>query len=813
VTRDSGDDDSVLRGIAAAPATPPPSSAALRPGVMLAGRYRLERELGRGAMGRVFAARDLKLARDVAIKLLLGEATDPRLERFEQEARAAGSINHANIVTVFDVAPSEHGPFIVSERLEGETLRDRLARGPLAAGDVAAMGAQLAEGLNAAHEHGVVHRDLKPANLFVTQQGRLKILDFGVAKLLEPGESAPRTEDGAIIGTVEYMSPEQVRGEAVDARCDLFSAGVVLYEMLTGRRPFVGSSRHAIERHILERDPEPLPDDVAPALAAIVGRCLQKRPDQRFKSARQLADAFSDATWLGDRRAPRHVASAPRARLVRIAALLGALACVAVGGIVVRDRRVSPHVNGTPSVAILPFRDLSPAKDQGFLSDGVAEEILTLLARVDGLRVAGRTSSFSFRDTNADARTIGQKLGVGALLEGSVRRDGEHLRISARLVNADDGYQLWAQDFDRKSDDLISVEDELARDIVGALKVKLVAGSHTLTENHGSRNPEAYTAYLRARLQYQDSAPNALAEARRSIERVIALDPQFAEAWAEYAEILRHSAFEPAVTRAAMSDLFARARKAVAEALRLDPNLANAYVVRAGLRHGADQWDIAGARADLEQALALDPNNASAIRGEAVILMLFPRRVNEMIALMQRAAELDPLEVRNWSVLSQGYRTARRFDDERVALAREAAIAPQEVEIPYALGELEYHLGHLDKALAIYDSMPPERRDFVLGGRAAVLKAMHRTAESRAALAELEAKVGKDSPTFVGMGLAEAGDLDRAFYYFDYAVEMHDPTLRRMISSPWLANVHHDPRYRVILGKLGLLDDGASEGQ
>ena len=790
------------------------STAVIAPGVVLLDRYEITRELGRGGMGRVLAAHDRRLARDVAIKILVGEATESRaFSRLEQEARAASRINHPNIATVYDVVATDQGPCIVSELLEGQTLGDKLASGGARPVDEArALAVQLAAGLAAAHERGVLHRDLKPANLFIATDGRLKILDFGLAKFLEPDPNAPSTEEGTVLGTLGYMAPEQVRGERADARSDVFSAGIVLYEALVGQRPFDGASRYEIESRILQRPPAALPASVPADLAATVLRCLEKDPALRFQSARELGRAL-DGSAPSSSSSPRLARPRRGAAARMIVAPVGIFAVVAAAAAVVWYGKAparAPAVTAPaapPSVAVLPFRDLSPDKAQQYLSDGIAEEILTSLARVDGLRVSGRTSSFAFRDSADEVRTIGRKLGVAALLEGSVRRAGERLRVTVRLVSTGDGYQLWAQDFDRDAADLVAVEDEVTREIVAALQVKLLPGEHPST-GHESRDPRAYEEYLLAKRQAVGGAKEDLAAARRSIERALDRDPQFAAAWAEYAKILFRTVFTD-VDRTTSDAAARRAREAADKAIALDPRLPDGYFARSMIRSDGGAWDLRGAVADMERASALSPNDAAAIELKGHLLLYFSRRVGEAIALYRRATELDPLNEGNWLYLAYGYREARRFDEERAALVRALEIDPRDVIAQTFVAELELHAGHTAKALALFDAIPDSGLGFRLVGRARVFEAMHRPAEARAAVAELVTKAKNDGPYFVGCGYAAIGDLNRAFESFEEAFAHGDVALIDVAASPWLDDVRRDPRYPPLLRKMGLLDEPA----
>ena len=786
------------------------STAAIAPGVVLVDRYEIAGELGRGGMGRVFAARDRRLDRDVAIKLLVGEATDSRaFSRLEQEARAASRINHPNIATVHDVLATDHGPCIVSERLEGATLRDKLAStGELPADEVRALGAQLAAGLAAAHERAVLHRDLKPANLFITADGRLKILDFGLAKFLESDPNAPATEEGAVLGTVGYMAPEQVRGERADARSDLFSAGIVLYEALVGRRPFEGASRYEIESRILQQPPATLPANIPADLAATVLRCLEKAPALRFQSARELAAALQ-GTAPANSSSERVARGGRRAAIWSIVSAAGLLVVLASVAAVWRGGSRAPAVTAhaaPPAIAVLPFRDLSPDHSQQYLADGLAEEILTSLARVGGLHVAGRTSSFSFRDGTDDVRTIAQKLGVGVLVDGSVQRAGPRVRVSARLINAADGYQLWAQDFDRSTTDLLAIEDEVTRDVVGALKVKLAPGEHTLPSNRGSHDPEAYNDYLLA--GRRDGSYQSFVKARRDIERALARDPQFAAGWARYAAILCNTVFTDGVyDLAAAADLFDRSKKAVNQAIELDPNLADGYVVRAQIRYLSGDWNLQGALSDLERVLALDPNNFSALATKAQLLQYFSNRVDEALTLSKRAVELDPISAGAWNRLAFSYRRAGRLAESKAAYERSEEISPGG-RTELFLAELEVREGHLDKALALVDGIPESEWEFRDIGRTMVLVAMHRDAEARATVRHFASKLAqsRSRSAYLGAAYAMIGELDRAFAIFDDCLAHGDVALADVIVAPWTEELRDNPRYKAFVAKMHLLD-------
>ena len=441
------------------------------------GRYEILAPLGAGGMGEVYRARDGRLGREVAVKVLPeAVADDPvSLARFEREARAVAALPHPNIVAIHDVGHEGRIWYAVLELLEGRTLRDILEGGPMPWRRAVEIAVPVAEALAVAHARGIVHRDLKPENLFLTADGRAKILDFGLARHLAPEASDDTgaatagqvTQPGIVMGTLSYLSPEQARGEAVDGRSDIFSLGSVLYEMLTGRRAFTAATASETLVAIL-RDQPPAPAALGVSVPAevweVIRRCLEKSVERRFQSASDLAFALSS---LG--------------RQER-------------GG-----SQPIPAAAGAISVAVLPFRNLSPDKENEYFSDGMTEELMNALAQVPGLRVAARTSSFAFKERREDVRAIGERLGVRSVLEGSVRRAGDRLRITAQLVNAADGYQVWSETYDRDARDVFAVQDEIARAIVERLRAKLgLSGGEALVKR-GTEDPEAYNLYLKGR--------------------------------------------------------------------------------------------------------------------------------------------------------------------------------------------------------------------------------------------------------------------------------------------------------------------------
>ena len=666
------------------------------PGTRL-GPYEIVAALGAGGMGEVYRARDARLGRDVALKVLPGEvAGNPdRLRRFEQEARAASAISHPNLLAVFDIGEQGGVRFLVTELLEGETLRDLLERGPLSAPKALELTAQFARGLAAAHERGIVHRDLKPENLFLTRDGHAKILDFGLAKVLGP--TAPEelatqvggfptrhgTAPGLVFGTVAYMSPEQVRGRPADARSDLFSLGVVLLEMLTGRPPFRRDSAAETMAAILKEEPPRLaPSGVQlpPALERVVRRLLAKLPAERYPTARALLAELEGPTAAA-------IASSGARPTTGSAGFGSSAGSAGSGGSGTSGVRLAA---APPSIAVLPFADMSPGRDQDYFCEGMAEELIHALARLPGLRVASRTAAFQFKGHAGDMRAVGERLGVESVLEGSVRKAGDRLRITLQLVDVASGYQQWTGRYDRELADVFAVQEEIAVAVAQALRGVLAEIERKASAAVPTRSVEAYECYLRGRQFFYRFDRRSLHLAREMFRRAAAIDPDYALAYAGAADC---AAFLFGMWRGG-DEALAEADTASRRALELAPGLASTHASRAlalflDSRYGE-------AEVEFEIALRFDPQQFEALYVYA--RMRFEQgRIEEAAALFERAMGARP----------EDYQAPVLLGMARRALGQEA-------------GSLEALRRGLDVVTRHVELNPDDARAYYLGGLACV---------------------------------------------------------------------------------------------
>ncbi|MDQ2664902.1 MAG: serine/threonine-protein kinase [Gemmatimonadota bacterium] len=650
----------------------------------IVGRFRITALLGRGGMGAVYRARDERLDRDVALKLLPPHiADDPdAVGRFLVEARAAGTLSHPNVCTVHEIGESDDGrTYIAMTMYEGETLRQRLARGPLPAREAAAIARDLARALRAAHARGIIHRDVKPANVMLGCDGTTRLLDFGLARLGDATLSAA----GATPGTIAYMSPEQFCGAPVDHRTDLWSLGVVLHEMLAGVRPFHGGSDRAVQLAIQHDPPATFAEvqsPVPPSLQRVVERLLRKAPEERLGDAAAV-EAELDSVLSGNAEvrsavAPTRGLPAARGRRRMLLPLVAlgcavALAVAIPGAIRQHGPDESKRVAATSparSLAVLPFVDMSGDTANRYFSDGLTEEITTTLGHIRGLQVAARSSSFALRGRDLDVRTIGDTLGVDAVLEGSVRRADRRLRVAARLIDARTGLQLWSDEYEREMSDVLTMQDEIARAIAEALELRMPAAGG-MPRSRGATDPAAYDLYLHALSLRSQFRPEALRRASGLLDRAVEIQPDFALAWAAKTSVIAPLVF----FRQVRADRgVPEMRAATDRAFALDPLSGEAHVARGIIQLFWD-WNWTDAWRSLDSAVVLTPSDPHAWQQ----LANYWRAVaspDEAAAARLRGLALDPLDPRLRYALGDEYLAAGRLAEARAAYERAAALDP-----------------------------------------------------------------------------------------------------------------------------------------
>jgi TolB-like protein/Tfp pilus assembly protein PilF len=796
------------------------------------GSYEILAPLGTGGMGEVYQARDPRLDRQVAIKVLpdnLASSPD-RLARFEREAKTVAGLNHPNIVVLHSIEEAEGTRFLTMELVEGRSLDHAIVPGGLPIPRVIEIGIALADALAAAHEKRVVHRDLKPANVMLTRDGRVKVLDFGLAKLTEEDSggsqeltSAPtaagRPGDalstaGMVVGTVPYMSPEQVNGEVLDARTDLFSLGVVLYEMATGERPFRGRTSAEMISSILRDDPKPVSEvrgDVPHDLARILDHCLQKDRESRFQTAKDVRNELhalrreveSGGTAIRAARATTQTASAPAMQAGRGKGLWVGIAAVVVAAIlavVVFRSRVgqAPSSPGgaassdSMSIAVLPFLDMSQAKDQEYFSDGIAEELLNLLARIQELKVAARTSSFSFKGKEVEVPEIARQLHVAHVLEGSVRKNGDQVRITAQLIQASDGLATWSQTYDRRIDDIFKIQDEIAADVVRELQVKLLGPAPQAR----TTDPQAYALYLQAVELGNQFTTAGFMKSDTLLRQALAIDPRYAPAWHRLGA---NADNEGTIGVLSGAEAAARTREACQKAIAIDPEFAPAYSLLGEIAATYDN-DLDGAAKNLERALALDPRSPTILGLAGTLLDLLGRK-EEALALMEAQVRRDPVNPAALTRLGVSQRWTGRLD---------AAIATFRTLLNLNSGRGRTHedygivlLLKGDAAGALEEMKQEPIEAWRMIGLPMAYHALGRRADSDQALAALIAKYEKDAPYNIAYVYAFRGEPDKAFAWLDKTVKYGDPGLSEIAVESFFDTIHSDPRWLPFLRRIG----------
>ena len=750
------------------------------------GTYEIVGQLGAGGMGEVYRARDLRLGRDVAVKVLPAEvASKPdRLARFEREARTVAGLSHPNIVTLYSVEDEDGVRFLTMELVTGCPLSSLIVPGGVSLARIIDIATAMTDALVAAQGKGVIHRDLKPGNVMVTDEGRIKVLDFGLAKVADDGDpspveetlASPLTTEGVLLGTVPYMAPEQLRGEPVDGRCDLFALGIILYEMAVGYRPFSGRTHADVTSSILRDSPEPpslVRPDLPHGLERIIERCLEKDPSRRFASAVELSQELRTLD------------------------------------LTVEPVRIDAPGPGTiASVAVLPFVNRSRDENDEYFSDGLADELLGMLAGIPKLHVAARTSSFQFKGTRDDVATIGRKLKVATLLEGSVRRSGNRARIAVQLVQVANGYHLWSETYDRTLDDIFAVQDDIAHSVVKELRAALLgegADSSALVRAREdvakaargrSADPEAHRLYLLARHFLDRWTHEDIARGIRHLKESLALDPEFAVGWAE---LSRAHTTEAGCGWVPVAEGNERARQAAERALALRPDLPDGYM-RLGWIQMTYDWNWADAQRSLCRAMELAPQNDRVLH----MMGILERNLGNLeraIELDRRALDRDPLSSATYLNLGLNLYAAGDAKESEAAFRQSLEFAS---EGTVAHAGLALALAAQGRGPAALEEARREPEELIRLYALAILHAKSGQAhESDEALRDLIERHAEHAPTQIAEVCAVRGQKDLAFEWLEQAYAERDGGLTEIKGSPHLRSLHDDSRWRSFLERMG----------
>jgi serine/threonine protein kinase/Flp pilus assembly protein TadD len=784
------------------------------------GRYRILALLGRGGVGEVYKAKDTVLGRDVAIKVLSPDFSSDRdrLSRFAQEARAASALNHPNIITIHEFGQADGFHFIVSEFIEGQTLRRLMASRRMSASEILEIAIQIANALNAAHEAGIVHRDIKPENIMARPDGLIKVLDFGLAKLIEPRAPANaanvteastldwgRTGAGIVMGTVNYMSPEQARGLYVDARTDIFSLGVVLYEMITGRSPFARATVADVIASILEKEPPPLAEftsEATEAMEAIIRKALRKDREERYQTVGELladlkslksGEAVVSPAQVKKRNLADTIKRHWRAAAIALAAVVAMIAGVAYYN----------HVKPIESVAVLPFANVDGSATTEYLAYGLTENVINTLSQLRDLEVRPRSLVFRYKNRDLDAQAAGRELKVEAVLTGQVTSRGDDLIIDLELIDVRENRQLWGAKYTGRSNDILLTQARIAREVTESLRLQLSSGEQRKLSDRHTNDAAAYQMYLKGRYFWNKRTGEDYRSAIECFTSAIERDPSFALAYAGLADcyVLGGGRYQISA-RGAMS----KARTAATEALKLDDRLAEAHTSLAQVKLYYD-WNLAEAEASFKRAIDLKPSYETAHHWYALMLAA-SGRFTEAIDRIKLAQELDPISQSITKDAGMIYYYARQYD-QAVAQCRKVINLHPEAYATYStLGEAYLQMGRGEEALAELRKADELARGPLLPkvslGYAYAVLGHHEKA--LAVLEELrnEAPGRPVQPFYLAVVQTGLGQKDAAFKSLQQAFEERAYRMIYLKVDPAFDTLRSDPRFTKLTRDIGL---------
>jgi eukaryotic-like serine/threonine-protein kinase len=780
------------------------------------GSYRILSLLGAGGMGRVYRAHDTKLRRDVAVKVLPRElADDPeRRERLLQEARAAASLNHPNICTVHDVGEAEGQVYIAMELVEGQALSARLHERPLAPAELMGCGLQLAEALGHAHERGVVHRDFKSANVMITPEGRVKVLDFGLAKHISDeslaeattGMSPPLTQVGALIGTVPYMAPEQLRGQAADTRSDVWALGIVLYEMAAGRRPFQGQTGFEVSSAILSQPPAPLPTEMPIALTPVIERCLEKEPARRYQRAGEVRAAL-EAIHSGTMPPPTtwREQSDRRRRLVLAASSVATVALLLAGWLTVRHFR-TPRADGLAAprierLAVLPLANLMGGEEQEYYVAAMHEALIAELGQIGALTVISRTSVMQYRNTDKPAPEIASNLNVDALLEGSMFKVGDTVRVQVQLIRTTPvERQLWSRTYDGELQNVLALQKTVARAIADEIQVTLTPREVARLGTRRVVDPRAYDAWARGWFQLSRLTKESLGKCLEYADAALAIDSSYAPAYALTASC---QGILPLIASVSPHDAFPKAAAAARRALELDEGLADAHIALAWTL-STYEWNWPAAEREYSRGLELNP---SAALGHARFgwFLAWLGRDAQAVAEVNRAQQLNPSGPNEMEEAAAVHFVARRYD-EAIATARRAIDIDPTYSFGYdRLGRAYTEKGMYEPAIAALEKavqLSGNLNHKGVLGRAYALSG--RRDDARRILDELLSRFQRNhtGPVQIATIYAALGERNEALNWLEEAYRVHDGNMVMLKVFPGWDPLRADPRFGVLLQRM-----------
>jgi eukaryotic-like serine/threonine-protein kinase len=783
--------------------------------------YKIISKLGSGGMGEVYLAQDTKLDRTVALKILPRDvASDPeRMRRFVQEAKAASALDHPNVAQIYEIGESDGTTFIAMQYIEGQTLEAKSHIKQLETKEIVDVAIQVADALDAANSKGIIHRDIKAANIMVTPRGQVKVLDFGLAKVESKISSHPEaskleteagTTPGLILGTVQYMSPEQALGKRIDSRSDIYSLGVVLYQLATSRLPFAGPTPSVTLSRILNTQPDAIARfnyDIDPELERIIRKCMEKDPERRYQSARELEidlknlkrDSESGASQMGSPAGLRPASTKSRWKLY---AGLAALALAVIGAAMIyyigMGRGQAIH-----SLAVLPFSNARSDPETEYLSDGITESITNSMSPIPELRVLSQGMVRRFKDKEIDPQQLGRELNVDALVQGSLAKQGDTLVVNAELVRSSDGAQLWGQQYNRKLSDILLVQQDISAKVSEQLRLKLSGEERKKIQNSYTENTEAYQLYLKGLYYWNRRTGLGLQKALGYFQQAIEQDPNYALAYAGvagcYAIYSRYDLLPP-------RESMPLGKRAAMQALKIDPSLPEARIALAHVMTEYE-WDWAGASKEFQQALATDPNYATGHQWYAEHLMAIGQ-LEEGLKEIQKAHQLDPLSLQIRSILALSYYSNRQYDLAIDVARKGIELDPNFARLHFRLGQSLIKKSLFDEAISEFKMAmslagnPPT----YLAGLGQAYAASGKKAEALQIIEQLE-KLSKEKyvPSYqIALVYVELGDKDQTFEWLEKAFNARDDWLDQFRTDPSWDPIRSDQRYKDLLRRMNI---------